>query len=36
MKLRNITRPPNRKNQYEAALSRGKAMSRAPTISGTR
>src|SRR5207249_668620 len=35
-KLRNITTPPKRKSQYDAALSRGKAMSRAPIINGTR
>src|SRR5713101_5906050 len=34
-KLRNITTPPKTKNQYEAALSRGNARSRAPTIRGT-
>ncbi len=28
--------PPKRKNQYESALSRGKATSRAPIIRGTR
>src|SRR6266516_4818822 len=35
-KLRNITTPPKRKNQYDAALRRGNAMSRAPSINGTR
>jgi hypothetical protein len=28
--------PPKRKSQYESAFSRGKAMSRAPIMSGTR
>ena len=32
----NMTIPPKRKNQYDAAFSRGKAMSRAPIINGTR
>src|SRR5919198_1636159 len=35
-KLRNIVRPPNRKSQYDSALRRGNAMSRAPIISGPR
>ena len=35
-KLQSSTMPPNRNSQYESAFSRGKAMSRAPIISGTR
>src|SRR6266516_4041239 len=35
-KLRYRTTPPKRKSQYDSALSRGKATSRAPIINGTR
>src|SRR5207302_5963652 len=34
--LSQSTMPPSRKSQYESALRRGNAMSRAPIISGTR
>jgi hypothetical protein len=34
-KLPRRTMPPKRKSQYESAFSLGKAMSRAPIISGT-
>ena len=35
MKLLTSSRPPARKTQYESALRRGKATSRAPIMSGT-
>ncbi len=35
-KLERRTSPPMTKSQYEAAFNRGKAMSRAPIMSGTR